>query len=420
MMTHRRLVVLSLAVLLPAVAYTSVALGDWAQFLGPNRTPVVQSDVALNRSWGTQPPAVLWQTQMGGGYGGAAVFGEDVLVLDRQGNQDVIRRLSLASGDEVWRYAYAAPGNFDYPGSRSTPATDGQMVYTIGPQGHFTALRFADGGVVWQKNLVSDWNGKRPNWAVAQSPLLLQGKVIVAPWGRNAAIVALDGPTGRQIWATPNRAGRVLNYQSPVPMMLGDRLTVVASAKNGYTIGVDAETGAQLWEFGGYNCDIHIPSPTVCDANHVLLTGGYGDGGALFQIDGQAGRYTTRQLWHNRSMGSKIAQAVVVGDHIYGNSSDTGGGLRCVAANGQVVWDSKRSGRVFGMGSVLVVNDLLFIIDGRNGTLYQVGVSPEGYQELGSIRVLGGDQVWAPMSYSGGRLLLRDKQKLVCLDIRAR
>ena len=415
-MTRRNLI----AVLALTVVCVSSALADWPQFLGADRRPIVSTDVALNTSWNSQPPAVLWQTPMGNGYGGAAVLGDAVLVMDREGDNDVVRRLSLADGDEVWRYSYAAPGKFPYQGSRCTPATDGELVYTIGPMGHLKAVNFADRALVWEKNLLTDWQGKRPNWAVAQSVLLLDDKVIVAPWGRGAAVVALDKATGREVWSTPNPTGRVMDYQSPVPMMLDGRLTVMVSGHKGYTIGVDAQTGLQLWDFGNYECNIHIASPTVVEGNRVLLTGGYGAGGVMFRIVKQGDGYETEELWRSRNMGSQIAQAVVVDGHIYGNSANTGGGLRCLALDGSKVWDSKASGAMFGMGSVLVVNDLLFIINGKNGALHQVAVSPDGYRELGSIQALSGGEVWAPIGYTGGKLLLRDKQKMVCLDIAAK
>ncbi len=409
-----------IAVLALTAVCVSSALADWPQFLGAGRTPIVSTDVALNTSWNTQPPAVLWQTPMGNGYGGAAVLGDAVLLMDREGNNDVVRRLRMADGNEVWRYAYDARGKFDYQGSRSTPATDGRLVYTIGPMGHLKAVNFVDGELVWEKNLLRDWQGQRPNWAIAQSPLLLGDRVIVAPWGKGAAVVALDKATGREVWSTPNPTGRVMDYQSPVPMMLDGVLTVVVSGKKGYTVGVDARTGRQLWDFGDYECNNHIASPTVIEGNRVLLTGGYGAGGVMFSITRQGDRYVTRQLWHNRNMGSTIAQAVVHDGHIYGNSSDTGGGLRCLALGGSKVWDSKDSGARFEMGSVLVIDGLLFIINGKNGMLHQVALSPDGYRELGSIQALSGKEVWAPMAYTGGKLLVRDKQKLVCLDIAAR
>ena len=411
-------VALSLVLAL-TIAVPAVSLANWPQFLGPDRDGIVRDADGLPSSYSQDNVRLLWQTETGPGYGGAAIYGDSVLLIDRVAERgDVIRRLRLTDGREVWRCPYAAPGRISYPGSRSTPATDGRLVFTVGPMGHLSAVTLSRGQPVWQKNLLQDWGGQKPNWAVAQSPLLVGNMVVVAPWGNRAAVVAYDKASGRVVWTTPNSSGTTMDYQSVAPMMLGDRLTLVSCGRQGYTIGVDARTGQQLWAYSGYRCNNHIPSPTVVPGNRILLTGGYGAGSVMLQIGRQGSRYGVRELWKNGNLGTTTAQALVWDGHIYANTKDRGGGLRCLSLDGDILWDTRQSRLMFDLGSILIVGGQIFQINGQGGELFIARAIPEGYNELGRIDVLDGEKVWAPMAYSNGLLVMRDQRKMVCLDLK--
>ena len=131
---RRRTLVLAVAVALGFAACASAA--DWPQFLGPQRDGVAHDAKGLARSWPATGPKQLWETPVGAGYGGAAIYGDSVLLLDRKDDaRDVLRRINLADGKDAWRSPYDAPGKIDHNGGRSTPATDGNLVFTIGMYG---------------------------------------------------------------------------------------------------------------------------------------------------------------------------------------------------------------------------------------------------------------------------------------------
>ncbi len=391
-----------------------VVSADWSQFLGPDRNGVSPEKASL--LGGSAAPR--WKVPVGPGFGGVAIHGESVFILDRvAGEEDVLRRLNLSDGQEVWRYEYDAPGKISYPGSRSTPATDGAMVYSVGPHGHIKAVDCNSGRLVWEKHLLRDWGSKLPSWGVSQSPLLLGDIVVVAPWGSKASVVAYSKSNGEVAWTAPNPRGIELDYQSVVPMMLDGNQIVLASGRHGYTIGVNTANGRPLFEYGDYNCKWQIPSPTVIGPKRVLLTGGYRAGSAVFEVVRGRNGYSTRTVWANKNLGSHIGQALLYKGNLYANSQDTRGGLRCLSLDGRILWDSARQRRTFERGNLLIAGDLVFIIDGRNGTLYVAQATPEGYREFTKLDVLGGNQVWAPLSYSNGALLIRDQSSLACLTV---
>jgi hypothetical protein len=44
--------------------------------------------------------------------------------------------------------------------------------------------------------------------------------------------------------------------------------------------------------------------------------------------------------------------------------------------------------------------------------------NPAGFKLLAKAKVLEGHETWAPLAVAGGRLIVRDLQRMVCLDVR--
>jgi outer membrane protein assembly factor BamB len=69
---------------------------------------------------------------------------------------------------------------------------------------------------------------------------------------------------------------------------------------------------------------------------------------------------------------------------------------------------------------MLLAEGRIYALDGNNGTLIMIDPSPEGFKQVAECKPLNGKVVWAPLVLSNGRLYIRDQQKLVCLDLRAK
>jgi len=85
---------------------------------------------------------------------------------------------------------------------------------------------------------------------------------------------------------------------------------------------------------------------------------------------------------------------------------------------GEVVWE-KRSAPSFEMGGMIMVDGLILNQNGKNGDIHLIEPSPEGYKELGKASFFSSDktQAWAPLAFSQGKLIIRDMEKMVCLDL---
>ena len=165
---------LKLVTILVALSATAVAAADWPWLYGPRRDHT-SDQKGLLRTWPQEGPKVLWTVPMGAGFGGPAVSGGNVYLLDRDEKVgDTLRVLDLASGKELWTFAYDAAGSFMFAGSRTMPTVDGELVYTVGPMGDLHAISTKTRKPAWRKNIWKDFGGgaELPQWAIVQNPLI--------------------------------------------------------------------------------------------------------------------------------------------------------------------------------------------------------------------------------------------------------
>jgi len=134
-----------------------------------------------------------WETPVGSGHASPVVSGNRVVVIAREGDQEIVRALDVASGKEIWRAAYPAPYTVNSaawahgPGPKSTPAIAVGRVFTFGIGGILSAFDLASGKLIWRLPAP----GVLPLYGTATSPLVDGNQLIVTPGGRNAGIVAL-------------------------------------------------------------------------------------------------------------------------------------------------------------------------------------------------------------------------------------
>ncbi len=403
------------------------ALADWPQFQGPTRDGS-SPETGFARTWPAEGPKVLWTFPLGAGYGAPVVRDGEVYVLDRVNDQqDVLRCLALATGKELWTYAYEAPGNVSHNGSRSVPTVDDRFVYSVGMLGHFLCVDRKTHQPVWAKNLLKDFNVELPSWGIVQEPSLYKDLVIVAPQAQDAFVAAFKQDTGELVWKTPSLG--LLGYSTPVITKLAgvDQAVMIGACKKGgghpgVVAGISLDKGELLWTYDGFQCIIPIPYPAALPDDRLFLTGGYRAGSAMIQVKRENGAFTVKELFKTAACGSQIHQAVFYKDHLYmnSNSNEREDGMLCLTLDGQVKWKTRDAwfSTTFDRGNLLLADGLIFNLDGKKGVLHLVEPSPDGYKELAQAQVFGGKEIWAPMALSNGKLLLRNQEEMKCLDLK--
>ena len=231
-----------------AQAPAPAAVGDWPQWRGPDRTGVSR-ETGLLRQWPKAGPPQVWVTpNLGAGYGSLAVRGDRIFVQGMRNRQSVVTALNRADGKPVWvRILGPARDNDRGPGPRSTPTLDGDRAYVLTENGDLAALRVRDGSVVWQRNVLKDFNAGNINWLLSESPLVDGDVVIVTPGGRNGGMVALEKATGKTVWASRDLKDEA-GYSSPIVAdVQGVRTVMTLTADAG--VGVRRSDGKLMFRY---------------------------------------------------------------------------------------------------------------------------------------------------------------------------
>jgi outer membrane protein assembly factor BamB len=400
-------------------------LADWPQYLGPNRN-ATSPEKGLLRSWPKAGPEVLWTVSLGPGYGGAAVSDGKIYILDRiSGKQDVLRCLDFGTGKEQWSYTYEATGRASHPGSRSTPAIEGDFLYTCGSFGDVYCFDVRTHKPVWNKNVWKDFGGGNvPRWAISQNPLIYKDSLILASQTEKAGVVAYDKANGQVKWASPALPGRV-GYVSPSIVEIdGEENLVMITAGSrggggGAVLGMDPNTGKRLWIYEGWSCQIPIPNVTEIGDGRLFITGGYKAGSAMIEVYKKGKTYNVTEVYKTDDFGTHVHPAVLHEGHLYAHctTNTRRDGMVCMDLNGKVKWKTERS-PVFDKGGFILADGLIFSIDGREGILYLIEPDPTGYKELASIKLLDSRECWGPLSLVDDKLLIRDQKQMKCVVVR--
>lgn len=380
----------------------------------------------------------VWKVKLEPGYGGAAIDGQDVFVLDRKpGTRDTLRVFDLDTGAERWTFGYAAPGRLEFTGSRTTPAVTKDLVYVSGSFGQVHCIDRGTHALRWRRELGGDCGGVQPDFGWAASPLIVGDLVILPALGPEVGLIAFDRFSGETRWQTD---GLGHSHSTPVVLdLLGETQVVFLSSE---VQGLGAEgpapttisafnpvTGAKLWRFTTPLTSVPIPPPVQVDGERFFLTGGYGGGSSLIHLRREDGKIDFEVVFHV-SKGSQLHPPVVHDGHIYlvanENSNDSRrkrhrGGLTCFDMQGDELW-STGADPYFGRGHVISLGDHLLIQDGLSGMLRLCLASPEGYSQVATANVFesppkANKRMWATMAYSGGTFVVRGQDELRCVRL---
>jgi hypothetical protein len=384
-----------LAVLITMLGVCNV-WADWPQYLGPNRN-ATSDEKGLLRSWPAEGPKVLWIFDLGPGYGGAAVSKGKVYLLDRvAGKQDVFRCIDLNSGKELWSFAYKAPGRLPHRGSRSTPAINGNYIYTCGSFGDVYCFDQRTHKPIWKKNVWKDHGGgELPMWGICQNPLIYGDLLILASQTKEAGVVAYDKTSGKVKWVSRALPGKV-GYVTPVVVNIDgqDQLVMITATSrrerggrsaragsdseglDGVVLGMDIKNGRTLWTYKGWQCRIPINNVTAIGDGRLFISGGYMAGSAMFKVQRKEGSYVVKELYTTQDFGTHVHPSVLYEGHLYGHGTTNSrkDGMTCMSVDGKLKWKTGRSP--------------LF------------------------------DKGWGSLSLSDGKLLIRDQKQMKCVAVR--
>ena len=407
----------------------SVVEGSWPNFRGVKFDNISTEAVALAARWDADQPPVLWQIELGEGHAGAAIHRGRVYVLDydETARRDVLRCLSLDDGREIWQRGYAVEVPRNHGMSRTVPAVTDRHVVTIGPRCHVMAVDAESGDLRWAIDMVADFGTRVPMWYTGQCPLIVENTAILAPAGREVLMMGVDCDSGEILWKTPNTHGLDMSHASIVPAEIhGVRMFLYAGLGGMVGVAADGEQiGEILWYAPQWDRSVIAPSPMHLGDGRLFVTAGYGGGSMLLQIrrEGDAFQVETLDTFRAREgLASEQQTPVLVDGLLFGILPNDAGPLRnqlvCIDPEDMrtYLWTSGRDRR-FGLGPYFVADGKLYVLS-DDGFLHMLEITADGYRELGRKQILDGHDAWGPMALAGGRLILRDDTRMVCVDLR--
>ena len=389
------------------------AAADWPQFLGPARDGTAP-DARVADAWPPGGPPVRWSKKVGQGFSGPVVAGGSVVLFHRVGDEAVVECLDATSGEPKWASKYPTAYRDDFgfdEGPRATPAVAAGRVYAFGAEGVLTCWNFADGAKRWSVDTNAAFKPGKGFFGGACSPLVEGDVVVLNVGGRNGAgVVAFSCDDGAVRWkATNDEAG----YASPVAATVNGRRLVLSFNREGL-VGLDPADGAERFRFrwrSRSDASVNAATPLVI-GDAVFLSASYGTGAVLLRV----GDGPPREVWSGDDvLSNHYATSVHHGGYLYGfdGRQEQTPRLRCVeAATGKVRWTQED----FGAGTLIAAGDRLLILT-EKGELVVAPATPDGFKPAPRATILA-SECRAHPALSRGLLYARDRETLVCVDLR--
>jgi outer membrane protein assembly factor BamB len=420
----------ALSLLLLAAAAVSAAepkYGSWPQWRGPNRDGK-SPEKGLLTTWEASPPKLEWTANgFGEGYASVTIGDGKLFTTGNFKDGQKVVCANAADGAILWssKITDKAPSH-GYEGARCSPSIDGGFVYAIGSNGSIACLKIADGSLVWQKDFQKEWKGQLQNgWGFSESPLVDGDRVLCTPGSKDAMVVALNKKTGEEIWRckVPDFGGKGSDgagYSSMVISNGGGTKQYVQLIGRG-VIGVRASDGKFLWGYNEVaNGTANIPS-VLCQGDYVFASSGYGTGAALLKLssDGDGVKAEEEYFLPANKFQNHHGGMVMVGDYIYAGHGHNEGFPICLQwKTGEVAWGGKKRGPGSGSAGVVYADGNL-IFRYQNGEVALIEATPDEYKLKGSFKpAVQERESWAHPVVAGGRLYLREQNKLMCYDLK--
>lgn len=386
----------------------------WSRFRGPDGLGICPFS-GIPQSWDVPSDRnVAWSTPIPlTGAGSPVLWGSRVYLTGADEHSREVYCLDATSGAMLWRRPVGSPDDPPEPPkihpqtgyAASSPVTDGERVYAIFPTGHLVCLS-SEGALLWQQR--HDLSNSK--WGHGSSPIIDGERLILqldqgGPEDGLSRLLALDRRTGATVWETPRPVAG--SWTTPILIETAERRELITSAKP-WVISYDPETGRGLWRVKCVEGD-SAPSP-IYAAGLVLVANIYAELTAI-RPGGEGDVSQTHVAWSVRGRLPDICSPLSDGTRVH--VLTTQGLLSCYRLeDGALLWEHDFKTRFSSSPSL--VGDRVYLLS-ETGTAYIIAAGDE-YRELGSSEA--GEFCHASFAFAEGRIYLRTKERLVCVEER--
>ena len=381
---------------------------SWPNWLGPNFNGSIEEVLP-----DVENLQMEWQKNVGEGWAAPVVSDETVFLHDRSGALESLTAYELSGGQEKWRYSFESNYRDDFGmenGPRSTPAVAQGILLSHNPEGKIHALNSKTGKLIWTRDLQLDFGSSKGFFGRCSSPLVLGGKVFFDAGGKKAGVIALELNTGKTLWKSTSYGN---DYASVVPLRTNNTLSIVAFMREGLVV-LDANNGRELF-FERFqspiNASVNAATPLILN-NGIFLSSCYEVGAGYWSFSSVKSAKNIMNLWRKKGvLDCHYSTPVQKGDFLFGfhGRQERGSLLRCIRlSDGEVMWTAP----AMGTGHLIRIGEQILCLT-EGGELILFKAKSRGFEIELRQQVLGAGR--SHFAYSDGKILARDKRRLVCL-----
>ncbi len=373
------------------------ALGDWAEWRGPNRDGV-STEKNLPVKWSPTGDNLAWRAPYGG-RSAPIVMGDRVYLQNTAGKgeteQERVMCFNADTGKLLWEHRFnvylsdVPPHRVGWASPVGDPSTGN--VYVFGVGGALLGLN-RDGKVLWERSLAEDFGLLTTHGGRTVSPIIDGDLVIVSgvtfQWGQHGRgahrFMAFDKKTGETMWiSAPGGRPYDTTYAPPIIVNVNGTRLLIQGGSDGFVYAIKAQTGEPVWKIEiskrGLNTGVVVYN------NYAILTHSEenlesSEMGMMLAVDATAkGEIKKDQIkWSTYGWQGGFSSPVLDGDRLY--QVDNGANIAAFDVNtGKQLWlknlgTIQKASPVFADGKLYVGTE--------NGKFYILKPSATGCEIL--------------------------------------
>lgn len=390
---------------------SSVCAEDWPQWRGP-RADGTSTATTLPMEWGVEKN-ILWKSEIPGeGHSSPIIFGNRVFLTTAtgDGHDRNLVCLDAETGALLWNKLAVRSEDLESLHQQnnyasSTPATDGELVFTsfyANKRMHVVAFDYA-GNIKWQADPLA-YDGEH---GYNHSPTLHGGLVIFdVTQLKEPAILAFEAKSGKLRWKIETEIDSCSNVP-PVVLDIGSRKQLITCGNNS-TRAIEPMTGKVIWNIEGPT-DYCVAGLTLGD-EILLATGGYPKRQAIaIRVGEFSGEGSPSIAWTLTKASTYVPSPVFHAGHFF--MINDNGITSCIsAASGETVWQQRIPGDY--RASLILVADKIYATNDEGTTTIFEAVAT-GYKQLAENRL--DDFFYATPSLAHERIYMRAGGHLYCI-----
>lgn len=320
----------NLFVLLGWMSVVTVGLSaNWPNWRGPS-SDGVSPERNLPVKW-SPTDNIAWKLALPQWSGATPVIWGDRIFLnvaESDGDSLSLWAVSRSDGEILWQKHLSSGNNKQRKQNMSSPSpvTDGTCVWVMTGTGFLKAFDFK-GTELWTRDIQKDHGAFGLNWGYANSPLLLDGDLIVPvihgmKTDDPSYLLRIDGKTGKTKWRVERPTNAIREspdaYITPALVRAGSIVEIIITGGDVVT-GHDPATGQELWRADGLN-PTNDPSNRIVASpvahNDIVVAPTRERPMLVLKAGGRGDVTSSHKLWEFNN-GPDVPTPVTDGTHLY-------------------------------------------------------------------------------------------------------